>query len=52
MPLDVVYFWARRVPPDLEPHEDTDPKSVGAAYRAFRQELKRGRVKKRPKSRR
>jgi transcriptional regulator with XRE-family HTH domain len=52
MPLDVVYFWARRMPPDLEPPGDPDPRSVQAAYRAFRQELKRGRAKKRPKSRR
>jgi transcriptional regulator with XRE-family HTH domain len=53
MSPDVVYFWARRVPPDLEPHENLDPKSVEAAYQAFRRELKRGSAaRKRPKSRR
>jgi transcriptional regulator with XRE-family HTH domain len=39
---DVLYFWAKRVPPDLEPDEGTDPKRVEAAFQAFRRELNRG----------
>jgi len=44
LPLDVLYFWAKRVPPDLEPGENVDPGRVAAAYQAFRRELKRGRT--------
>ena len=43
VPLDVLYFWAKRVPPDLEPDDNTDPARVAAAYQAFRHELKRGK---------
>ena len=38
---DVLYFWTRRMPPDIEPGEAT-PEEVTAAYRAFRRELKGG----------
>lgn len=37
---DVLYFWAKRVPPDLEPGENVDPRRVDAAYQAFRRTLK------------
>jgi transcriptional regulator with XRE-family HTH domain len=37
---DVLYFWAKRVPPDLEPGENVDPGRVAAAYQAFRRTLK------------
>jgi transcriptional regulator with XRE-family HTH domain len=37
---DVLYFWTRRIPPDIEPAEAT-PEEVTAAFRAFRHELKR-----------
>ncbi len=37
---DVLYFWAKRVPPDLEPGDNVDPGRVDAAYRAFRRELR------------
>lgn len=40
---DVLYFWAKRVPPDLEPDENADPRRVAAAYQAFRRELKGGK---------
>ena len=43
VPLDVLYFWAKRVPPDLEPGENVDPVRVAAAYQAFRRELKGGK---------
>ena len=43
VPLDVLYFWAKRVPPDLEPDESIDPVRVAAAYQAFRREPKRGK---------
>jgi transcriptional regulator with XRE-family HTH domain len=36
---DVLYFWTRRMPPDIEPGE-ASPEQVTAAYRAFRRELK------------
>jgi transcriptional regulator with XRE-family HTH domain len=36
---DVLYFWTRRIPPDIEPGE-ASPEKVTAAYRAFRRELK------------
>ncbi|HJU11274.1 MAG TPA: hypothetical protein VJ728_10375 [Candidatus Binataceae bacterium] len=36
---DVLYFWARRMPPDIEPGE-ASPEQVTAAYRAFRRQLK------------
>jgi transcriptional regulator with XRE-family HTH domain len=39
---DVLYFWAKRVPPDLEPGENIDPDRVAAAYQAFRRTLKSG----------
>jgi transcriptional regulator with XRE-family HTH domain len=39
---DVLYFWAKRVPPDLEPGENVDPGRVAAAYQAFRRTLKGG----------
>lgn len=42
LPRDALYFWAKRVPPDLEPGEDADPDRVAAAYQAFRRELKGG----------
>ena len=38
---DVLYFWTRRMPPDIEPGE-ASPEKVTAAYRAFRRELKGG----------
>jgi transcriptional regulator with XRE-family HTH domain len=38
---DVLYFWTRRMPPDIEPGE-ASPENVTAAYRAFRRELKGG----------
>jgi hypothetical protein len=37
---DVLYFWAKRVPPDLEPTENIDPGRIAAAYQAFRRALK------------
>jgi transcriptional regulator with XRE-family HTH domain len=37
---DVLYFWTRRLPPDVEPGQ-ASPEQVTAAYRAFRRELKR-----------
>ena len=43
VPPDVLYFLAKRVPPDLEPSENVDPGRVAAAYQAFRRELKGGR---------
>jgi len=43
VPLDVLYFWAKRVPPDLEPDQSIDPVRVAAAYQTFRRELKRGK---------
>lgn len=43
VPLDVLYFWAKRVPPGLEPDENVDPRRVAAAYQAFRRELTGGR---------
>jgi transcriptional regulator with XRE-family HTH domain len=36
---DVLYFWAQRVPPDIQPGE-VNEQQVTAAYRAFRRELK------------
>jgi len=39
---DVLYFWAKRVPPDLEPGENVDPGRVAEAYQAFRRTLKSG----------
>jgi transcriptional regulator with XRE-family HTH domain len=39
---DVLYFWAKRVPPDLEPNENVDPSRVAEAYQAFRRTLKSG----------
>jgi transcriptional regulator with XRE-family HTH domain len=39
---DVLYFWAKRVPPDLEPDENVDPGRVAEAYQAFRRTLKSG----------
>ena len=39
---DVLYFWAKRVPPDLEPGDNVDPGRVAAAYQAFRRTLKGG----------
>jgi transcriptional regulator with XRE-family HTH domain len=36
---DVLYFWTRRMPPDIQPGE-ASPEKVTAAYRAFRRELK------------
>jgi transcriptional regulator with XRE-family HTH domain len=38
---DLLYFWTRRMPPDIEPGE-ASPEQVAAAYRAFRRELKGG----------
>ena len=43
LPADVIYFWAKRVPPDLEPGENDDPKQVAVAYQAFRRSLQEGR---------
>jgi len=37
---DVLYFWARRIPADIQPSE-TDAEQVAAAYRVFRRELNR-----------
>jgi transcriptional regulator with XRE-family HTH domain len=42
LPRDALYFWAKRVPPDLEAGENADPERVAAAYQAFRRELKDG----------
>lgn len=39
---DVLYFWAKRVPPDLEPGENVDPGRIVEAYQAFRRTLKSG----------
>jgi transcriptional regulator with XRE-family HTH domain len=39
---DVLYFWAKRVPPDLEPSENVDPGRIAEAYQAFRRTLKSG----------
>jgi transcriptional regulator with XRE-family HTH domain len=36
---DVLYFWAQRMPPDIQPGEANE-EQVTAAYRAFRRELK------------
>jgi transcriptional regulator with XRE-family HTH domain len=36
---DVLYFWARRIPTDIQPSE-TDAEQVAAAYRVFRRALK------------
>jgi transcriptional regulator with XRE-family HTH domain len=36
---DVLYFWARRLPADLQPSEG-DAEQVAAAYRLFRRALK------------
>jgi transcriptional regulator with XRE-family HTH domain len=44
VPPDVLYFWAKRVPPDLEPGEHDDPERVAAAYQAFRRTLKDSRA--------
>ncbi len=38
---DVLYFWARRVPLDIEPGEALSDKQIAAAYRVFRRELNR-----------
>jgi transcriptional regulator with XRE-family HTH domain len=43
---DVLYFWTRRMPPDIEPGE-VSTERVAAAYRAFRRELKGKGGKKR-----
>ena len=43
VPPDVLYFWAKRVPPDIEPDENVNPGRVAAAYQAFRRELKGAR---------
>jgi transcriptional regulator with XRE-family HTH domain len=37
---DVLYFWAKRVPPDLEPGENVDPGRIAEAYQAFRRTIK------------
>lgn len=39
---DVLYFWAKRVPPDLEPGENMDPGRIAEAYQVFRRTLKGG----------
>ena len=39
MERDVLYFWTRRMPPDIEPGA-VSPEKVAAAYRVFRRELK------------
>jgi transcriptional regulator with XRE-family HTH domain len=36
---DVLYFWTRRMPPEVATGE-ASPQQVTAAYRAFRRELK------------
>lgn len=36
---DVLYFWTRRMPPEVAAGE-ASPEHVSAAYRAFRRELK------------
>ncbi len=38
---EVLYFWTRRMPPDVATGEAT-PQHLTAAYRAFRRELKGG----------
>jgi transcriptional regulator with XRE-family HTH domain len=47
---DVLYFWTRRMPPDIEPGEASTEQIV-AAYRAFRRELKSRGGRKRGKKR-
>ena len=37
--LDILYYYAGRLPSDLRERE-ADPEKVAAAYRAFRRELK------------
>jgi len=44
MERDVLYFWTRRMPPDIEPGA-ASPEKVTEAYRAFRRALK-GRCSK------
>ena len=39
MERDVLYFWTRRMPPDIEPGA-ASPEKVTEAYRAFRLALK------------
>jgi hypothetical protein len=43
VPLDALYFWGKRVPPDLEPGDNVDAGRVAAAYQAFRRELQGGK---------
>ena len=47
IPLDVLYFQAERLPPDIK-REAASEERVQAAYKAFRRELKGGGGKKRP----
>src|ERR1700674_1799624 len=41
LPPEVLYFWARRMPPDVVPTEYIDADRVTAALRLFRAALKR-----------
>jgi transcriptional regulator with XRE-family HTH domain len=47
IPLDVLYFQAERLPPDIK-RETASEEQVQAAYKAFRRELKGGGGKQRP----
>ncbi len=41
LPPEVLYFWARRMPPDVVPAEYIDADHIMAAFRLFRAALKR-----------
>jgi len=41
LPQEVLYFWARRMPPDVVPTEYIDADHIMAAFRLFRAALKR-----------
>ncbi|MGO9268159.1 MAG: helix-turn-helix domain-containing protein [Candidatus Binataceae bacterium] len=41
LPPEVLYFWARRMPPDVVPTEYIDANRIVAAFRLFRAALKR-----------
>ena len=41
LPPEVLYFWARRMPPDVVPAEYIDADHIIVAFRLFRAALKR-----------
>ena len=41
LPAEVLYFWARRMPPDVVPTEYIDADYIIGAFRLFRTALKR-----------